>query len=400
VRPLLAGRTAPVRSRSAAVALNVSGDKAVIAKLASLLSKAGVLSRLSRARFGQDGRGTDDMFSDTRMSFGDHLEELRSHLWRALTGFAVGLCLGFFASPTVLDFIKAPVEQQLMQFYRNRVHRFEKQLETGEKTAQLLNEPKSLTIEVKKSDLFNALGIRPPEPAGEGNPDEEWFQLPIRVAPLSWTIGMSEAERLVGKPPLLATMGIMEGFMVYFKVAMVCGVVIGSPWIFYQLWLFVGAGLYSHEKRYVHVYMPFSLFLFLGGVLVCQFLVIPKAVGSLLWFNEWLGFEPDLRLNEWLSFAILLPLVFGLSFQTPLVMLFLAKFGIVDVETFRRKRRIAWFVMAILAGAVTPVDAISMLLLLIPMCALYEFGILLVQYVTRSSKLDTEIPEPEEMVEV
>src|SRR5207248_9362524 len=86
----------------------------------------------------------DDLFSDTRMSFGDHLEELRTHLWRALAGFLIGLVFGFFVCPIVLDFIKAPVEQQLMQFYRNRVTKFEKQLESGEKAALLLNEPKDL----------------------------------------------------------------------------------------------------------------------------------------------------------------------------------------------------------------------------------------------------------------
>src|SRR5262249_57292693 len=102
-----------------------------------------------------------------------------------------------------------------------------------------------------------------------------------------------------------------------------------------------------HEKKYVHKYLPISLGLFLAGVLLCQFMVIPKAIEALLWFNEWLGLEPDLRLNEWLSFALLLPLVFGLSFQTTMVMLFLAKLGILDADSFRKKRRIAWFVMAI-----------------------------------------------------
>ena len=103
--------------------------------------------------------------------------------------------------------------------------------------------------------------------------------------------------------------------------------------------MFVAAGLYPPEKRLVHVYLPVSLGLFLAGVLICEFFVIPKAIEALLWFNEWLGFKPDLRLNEWLSFAIFMPLIFGLSFQTPLVMVFLNKLGIVGVETFRGKRK-------------------------------------------------------------
>jgi sec-independent protein translocase protein TatC len=132
--------------------------------------------------------------------------------------------------------------------------------------------------------------------------------------------------------------------------------------------------------------------------------VIPKAISALLWFNEWLGLEPDLRLNEWLSFALLLPLVFGASFQTPLVMLFLAKIGIFDADTFRKKRRIAWFVMAAFAAFITPIDALSMLLLWIPMCGLYELGILMVQYTATPDESpfdeDSETPAPDEMVEV
>jgi sec-independent protein translocase protein TatC len=130
-------------------------------------------------------------------------------------------------------------------------------------------------------------------------------------------------------------------------------------------------------------------------------MVIPKAIQALLWFNEWLHLEPDLRLNEWLSFALLLPLVFGLSFQTPMVMLFLAKLGILDADAFRRKRRIAWFAMAIFAAIFTPADILSMLLMWVPMVGLYEMGILMVQYATKPSEYDESAGSTmDELVEV
>jgi sec-independent protein translocase protein TatC len=134
--------------------------------------------------------------------------------------------------------------------------------------------------------------------------------------------------------------------------------------------------------------LPFSLFLFISGVLICQFMVMPKAIEAMLWFNEWLGLAADLRLNEWLSFALMMPLVFGVSFQTPLVMMFLHKVGIVTVETFRGRRRIAWFLMAVFAAVITPsVDAFSMLFLWVPMGALYELGILLCVYQKQEESL-------------
>src|SRR5438874_5523287 len=121
------------------------------------------------------------MFAETRMSFGDHLEDLRIHLWRALAGFLVGLLLGFFVAPKVLDIINAPVEQQLMQFYRNRVDKYRKQLEDGDSSAVALNQPQDSRIQVNKKALFAALGI--PDP----NPEEEWMELPVRIYPLDIT---------------------------------------------------------------------------------------------------------------------------------------------------------------------------------------------------------------------
>jgi sec-independent protein translocase protein TatC len=349
-------------------------------------------------------KDSDDLFADTRMSFGDHIEELRTHLIRALIGFFVGMLFGFAVSPFVLDFIKAPVEQQLMKFYQRRVDRIQRELANGDPAALQLNQPKRVIIELPKRELAReiaqALGLNVPQGVAGGPSDGEQISLPIWIQPLDFSIQMSEAQRMVGRPPLLAVMGILESFMVYLKIAMVSGVVIGSPWIFYQLWLFIAAGLYPHEKKYIHLYLPFSLVLFLAGIAMCQFFVIPKAVASLLWFNEWLGLEPDLRLNEWLGFAIVLPLVFGLAFQTPLVMLFMAKFRLMDVTAFRRKRKIAWFIMALIAAAITPPDAISMLLLLLPLCGLYELGILLVYFSVKPEEEALDVPEPEEMVEV
>jgi sec-independent protein translocase protein TatC len=345
----------------------------------------------------------DDLFADTRMSFGDHIEELRSRLIRALLGFMIAFLIAFlpWVGKPVLNFITAPVEAQLAYFYNKRVQTVADKLSKGDSAITDANKPRPLQVALKRDEL-EALGLKPQgqERNGAGTEDDGLIPVTIYLPPVDVAMLIDPAERIVTKPPTLATMGVMEAFMVYIKVCMVCGIVLGSPWIFYQLWEFVAAGLYPTEKRYVHVYLPFSLSLFLAGVFMCEFLVIPKAIQGLLWFNEWLGLEPDLRLNEWLSFAILLPLVFGLSFQTPLVMLFLAKIGVFDADSFRRKRRIAWFAMAFFAAIITPIDALSMILLWVPMCALYELGIWLVQYSAKSSETDTDVPEPEEMVEV
>jgi sec-independent protein translocase protein TatC len=344
----------------------------------------------------------EDIFADTRMSFGDHIEVLRTHMIRAILGFIVGLLISFLFGQWVFHLITAPVEAQLMEFYNRRVEKVAQQLREGDKAAESANQPTDLPYRIRAGDLkdaFRKLGMPPPAQAGVD--DDEMIDFPLRANPLDIQLKMASAARLVGRPPTLSTMNVMEAFSVYIKICAVTGLVISSPWVFWQMWSFIAAGLYPHEKRYVHYYLPVSLLLFLAGVLMCEFFVIPKAINALLWFNEWLGLEPDLRLNEWLSFALILPVVFGISFQTPLVMLFLAKVGILDADSFRRKRRIAWFVMAIFAAVITPIDALSMMMLWVPMIALYELGILMVVWSAKRAEDDIEAPSPEEeLVEV
>jgi sec-independent protein translocase protein TatC len=343
----------------------------------------------------------DDMFSDTRMSFGDHLEDLRMHLWRAIIGFLVGLVISLFIGKDVLVFIAKPVERELLGFYQRRTEKIQQRLtDENDTSLEQTNKAKEIELQFNRRELQKILGIavaaQEPEPSGD-----DWVAMPFRVKPLDLAIATSEAERLIIRPSQLATMNITEAFMVYFKVCMVCAVVIGSPWIFWQIWSFVAAGLYSHEKRYINVYLPFSLGLFLAGFFICEFAVIPNAIRILLEFNEWIGLEPDLRLNEWLSFALMLPLVFGVSFQTPLVMLFLAKLGIFDFAAFRRFRRIAYFSMAVFAAIITPTpDAWTMLFMWVPMCALYELGIYLAILAVRKQNLDIETPDSDDVIEV
>jgi sec-independent protein translocase protein TatC len=337
----------------------------------------------------------DDPFAATRMSLGDHIEELRRYLLRALLGLGVGLVAGFFLGPWVMEIIAAPVEKALLKFYQRRIDRLTQRLAEGDAELVRADEPREVEIQVSSRHLAALLGL--PAPAAGA---DEWATLPARVRPVHWALSTAEAARLVGRPPTLAALGVAETFTVYFKVSMYCGVVLASPWILYQLWLFVASGLYPHEKRLVRVYLPLSVGLFLAGVALCEFFVLPTGVDYLLSFNEWFGIEPDLRLGEWLSFALLMPLVFGAAFQTPLVMVFLERVGLFSVNTYRRHRRMAIFLLAVLAAviSVTP-DWINMLSLAVPLWGLYEVGILLCRWAPRPPAEEDEA-EAGELLEV
>ncbi len=325
----------------------------------------------------------------------------------------------------MLAFIAAPVEQQLGEFHARRVRQVAQSLRENDPTLKQKNLLTPQELFFPRDQLQEQLGIplnpktvmevredELADPTGEGlfgpgvaqgalGNRREYIVLTPSYRPLDQAIANSMAEKEVGRRPVLSTLNVQEAFVVFFKVCIVTGFVLASPWVFYQIWAFVAAGLYPHERRYVNVFLPFSLGLFLVGVLVCEFLVMPKAVEALLWFNEWLGLEPDLRLNEWLGFAVWMPVIFGLSFQTPLVMLFLERIGLMTVEAYSSKRRIAWFLMAIFAAVITPsTDAFSMLFLWVPMSMLYELGIWLCRFSPRKPELDVDVPESEAMVEV
>jgi sec-independent protein translocase protein TatC len=359
---------------------------------------------------------SEDFFSDTRMSFGEHIEDLRKHLIRALVGFmiiihGVFVCdaIGYFSTSgfgvgrPMMTFIRSPVERALQSFYDRRSKQVMDDLKGDHPTASLVEADKAADVPlwVDLHDLAEKLHLPPPGPE-PASPEDRFVRINARANPVSFAAAMSKGSRYIGRRPTeLSTLSVTEAMLVYIKVSLLCGVVLSSPWIFYQLWSFVAAGLYPSEKKTVNYYLPLSLGLFLFGVLICEFLVIPSAVEALLWFNEWLDLEPELRLNEWLGFAVMLPLVFGLSFQTPLVMLFLSKIGIFGLNSFRTFRKYAYLILGVFAAIVNPSSDIpSWTILWVSLCLLYELGILLTRFTQKAAGPDVDVPESEEMVEV
>jgi sec-independent protein translocase protein TatC len=384
---------------------------------------------------------SEDMFAETRMSFGEHIDDLRTHLIRAILGFAFFVVISFLPiiGKNVLHFIAHPVEVELNRFwekyYKDRADQVVTDLEKGDRELAELNKPMPVNFEISEAEVMRLWNYAKSRAAGrtsrakrdfvfdptlvlrrgfekwgiedwldfdEPSDSQDFFTLHVKWKNALETIARTKKfEPFVGRRPQLSTLNVQEAFVVYFKVCLMTGFVLASPWVFYQIWSFIAAGLYPHEKRYVNMYLPFSIGLFLCGVILCEWIVIPKAVEALLWFNEWLGLQPELRLSEWLGFAIFMPVLFGISFQTPLVMLFLQRMGLFSVDTFRSGRRMAWFLLTLFAAIFVPsTDLLSILLLLIPMCLLYELGIWLCVWVPRRPEMDIAVPDSEEMVEV
>jgi sec-independent protein translocase protein TatC len=335
-----------------------------------------------------------DLFDESTMTFGEHLEALRMHLFKAILGLVVTTLFTVYYGTSIVDLIRRPLDAALT---RNKLYNEEEMTdywshfkgwftskpsdsETGSNGADPGNPPATapnkatIFVHVKPSDLLNVLHGADPKrfPAPQANADEKAVPLPLAADEFR----DFRQTTLASNHPI--TLKVQEAFMMYLWVALVAGFVLASPWIFWQLWQFVAAGLYPHERRYVHVYFPMSIGLFLTGVLFAFYLALPLVLDFLLGFNRLLGVVPQIQLSEWVSFVILLPVMFGISFQLPLIMLFVERLGMVTISDFRSRRRLAILVMAVAAMLLNPAaDLGTMMLMFVPLVFLYEFGILL-----------------------
>jgi sec-independent protein translocase protein TatC len=336
----------------------------------------------------------DDLFDEesgmVRMTFGEHLEDLRRRLILAILGFIPGLAIGLYIGKDLVTIMSAPVKSALLDFYRER--RDERRAELQKKRAEgeeLTSE--TLRVMVDRDSFRKAVvqafpeikpagsGESPPQPAAQDESSTaaggEPVELVIRV--IHEELEMA-AERDFPSSALM-TIGPQEAFMAYLKVSIVAGLVLASWWIIYQLWQFVAEGLYANEKSIVRRAMPLSASLFIIGVVFCFVVVLPVVMNFFFGINRWLDIEPNIRLTEWLGFATLLPLIFGVCFELPLVMFVLEAIGLFKIDDYIQRWRHAILVIAVVAMVVTPTtDPGSMMLLMGPMAALYFLGIGLV----------------------
>lgn len=445
----------------------------------------------------------DDLFSDSVMSFGEHLEELRMALARALVGLVIGVAIGFWFADDVVRLIESPLKDALRVYHAQRaVEKYTSGLEPEQLT--LIERagvaPESVLVEVprllehisqslpgainesvvniahvsdKEMEQVDVRSVCSTLMTGVDNPDlpvgvlwkhltSEQQQLvretasaesvsdsqrsgvqailnalidtdSLRDAPVFADVSeLFSGERLRGalksfqatvaqsgtplsrhrlnrwivtgvlapdvpqpRPDVIAlpmwktvdaqiiTLNAQEAFMVWFKAAFLTGFMIASPWVFWQIWMFVAAGLYPHEKGYVYTFLPFSLLLFAAGAALAFFAVFPFVLDFLFKYNRQLDIVPNLRLSEWLGLALLMPIGFGVSFQLPLVMLLLERIGVFTIEAYTSKWRISVLVICVISMVLTPAEPMSMIMMAVPLIFLYFGGIGLCRWMPR-----------------
>ncbi|MBK9383354.1 MAG: twin-arginine translocase subunit TatC [Planctomycetes bacterium] len=259
----------------------------------------------------------DERMRSSRMSFGDHLEELRKRVLWSLIVLGVCLFTAFFFYEPVLEFFIAPY------------------------------------LEI----------------AAEAN---------------------AEAGRVLLGP--LQTVGVTDGFFAAMKASFLVAAAVAGPFLLYQAWQFIAAGLYTHERKTVLYYLPMSVTLFAAGTVFGYLAVVPVSLKFLLLFLNMNGVASELTLSNYLSFLFLFSLLLGLIFQIPMIMLFLARTGMVEPAWYSKQRRMFIFLAVVLSALLTPTpDPFTLFLVAGPMILLFELGLLLARFAYRKR---AELAEP------
>ena len=191
---------------------------------------------------------------------------------------------------------------------------------------------------------------------------------------------------------MIAT-GVITPFLIPMKIAGMAALLAVLPYVLYQLWAFVAPGLYAHEKRLVLPLIVSSTVLFFIGIAFCYFFVFGRVFEFILTFApKSISVAPDIE--AYFNFVLGMFLAFGIAFEIPVIVVVLAITGIVKIEQLREWRGYVIVGIFVVAAVVTPPDVVSQLALAIPMCLLYEIGIVFAQIATRGRRASDAAAEP------
>ncbi len=184
----------------------------------------------------------------------------------------------------------------------------------------------------------------------------------------------------------LQSITAMENLSVFFKVCLVSSLIVAMPYLVYHILAFVTPGLTGKEKRLLFTALPFIVFMFLAGVAFAYFIALPPALNFLYNFNTEVA-EVHGRISDYIDLVSRMLLVVGIVFETPIIVMVLAKFGIVSPDWLAKRRKI-WIVMAfVLSAIITPTfDPVNQTIIAVPLILLLELGIFLSRIVYKDKR--------------
>ena len=270
---------------------------------------------------------------ETRRSLGDHLEELRKRLFRSVLVLTIAFGIAWWFKEDIAEGMLWPYRTAAQQINADILQQHEEELARPGNTH-------------RRSDFFLS-----------DEPGDKRLRDPVEERPVMFGIG--------------------ESFFFVLNNSMYFALFLGSPFVLWQVWQFVGAGLYRHEKRAILKYFPASVLLFLIGITFCFFLIIPTGMYYLATTLSLEKVKPMLQLEKYTSFLTTMCLAMGAVFQLPIVMIFASRLGLIEPSTYSKYRPHFVVCALFVAAILTPgPDWISQVLMTAPMIVLYEIGII------------------------
>ncbi|HEX2605238.1 MAG TPA: twin-arginine translocase subunit TatC [Oxalicibacterium sp.] len=214
---------------------------------------------------------------------------------------------------------------------------------------------------------------------------------------LAWKPGAGAIYDLLAYPMISAlpqgskmiATGVITPFLIPIKVTMLVAFIIALPWVLYQLWAFIAPGLYAHEKRLIAPLVISSSLLFVAGVAFCYFMVFGVIFHFINNFAPHsISVAPDI--DSYFGFVMTMFVAFGLTFEVPIVVIVLVRMGLVSVQKLRAIRPYVIVGAFVVAAVVTPPDVMSQLLLAVPLCLLYEIGLLVAPMFVKATQVPAE----------
>ncbi|MBI1192538.1 MAG: twin-arginine translocase subunit TatC [Bacteroidetes bacterium] len=194
---------------------------------------------------------------------------------------------------------------------------------------------------------------------------------------LSYQIGLGESMCIVPPDFAIANFSMMGEFMAHMQISLIIGFVISFPYILWEFWRFIRPGLYEKEIRTTQGLVGYCSMLFLLGISFGYFIIVPFSINFLVPYSISDQVADYIQLSDYISFMAMTVLAAGIMFELPMIIYFLAKLGIVSAAFLRSYRRHAIIIILVVSAVITPPDALSQILIFLPVQFLYEIGIVI-----------------------
>lgn len=296
----------------------------------------------------------DDELGRSRMGFLDHLNELRSRLFRIIIALFIGVIVTFNFADYFWGVVQQPAQRMLKT--------------AQERSLAMVREGQDVTIELPK---FDDLSDSVEDPAVREEMEEileDWRD------DANEKLNFQLKEIFRSKDARLMQTSITEAFFLKIKLSFILAIILCYPFIMYQVWAFIAPGLYKHERRLAFPFIFFTTLFFVLGILFAYYVAVPFAGTFLMAFGS--EFVQMITIQKYMDFLTTMMLGLGIVFEIPMLIFILSKLGVVTPKFLLKHFRYAVLIIVVVAAIITPTgDPINLAIFSLPMVLLYLLGI-------------------------